>query len=116
VHRVSFRHPLDGRPGTEGLFATAPREAHGTSHVINNNGFAHGRRFDVTIGPEFRMVADLGDLDATGMVLATGQSGQPGSPHYTDHLERWLVGDYFTLPWRREAVEAQATGEVRLEP
>ena len=116
VHRVSFRHPLDGRPGTDGCFATPPREAHGTGHVLNNNGFTHGRRFDVTSGPEFRMVVDFADLDRTQMVLTTGQSGQPGSPHYADHLPRWLGGVYHTVPWTVAAVEAAATGEVRLTP
>lgn len=114
VHTVSFRHPLDGRGGTTGLFATPQRPAHGTTHAINNNGYAHGKRFDVTIGPEFRMVADLSDLDATEMVLATGQSGHPGSPRYTDHLERWLRGDYYRMPWTPAARSAH--GEVRLEP
>lgn len=115
VHRVSFKHPLDGRRGTRGLFASPPAEAHGTSHVLNNNGFAHGHRFDVTQGPEFRLVVDLGDLDRCAMTLTTGQSGQPGSPHYLDHLPHWLSGDAVTLPWSRAAVDAAATGEVRLE-
>ena len=115
MHQISFRHPLDGRAGTRGLFASPPAEAPGTSHVLNNNGFAHGRRFDVTQGPEFRLVVDLGDVDHAAMTLTTGQSGQPGSPHYLDHLPRWLRGDAVTVPWTRAAVEAAATGEVRLE-
>jgi len=116
VHRVSFKHPLDGRRGTRGLFASPPAKAHGTSHALNNNGFAHGRRFDVTQGPEFRLVVDLGDLDRAAMTLTTGQSGQPGSPHYLDHLPRWLDGRAVTVPWTRAAVDAAATGEARLEP
>ena len=116
VHRVSFRHPLDGRPGTDGLFASPPAEAHGTSHVLNNNGFAHGRRFDVTQGPEFRLVVDLGDLDHASMTLTTGQSGQPGSPHHLDHLPRWLRGEAVTVPWTRAAVDAASRGEVVLNP
>lgn len=116
VHTISLRHPLHGRPGTDGLFATPPRPAHGTTHALNNNGYAHGARFDVTMGPELRMVVDMGDLDRFGVVLTTGQSGQPGSPHFTDHLERWITGEDFTLPWGPEAVEKAATGETRIEP
>ena len=72
AHAVSFRHPLDGRPGTDGLFATAPRETPGTGYVLNANGFSHDAPFAVTSGPEYRLVVDLGDLDATTTVLTTG--------------------------------------------
>jgi penicillin amidase len=116
VHRVSFRHPLDGLPGAPDLFATPPREAHGTSHTLNNNGYEHGRRFDVIGGPEFRMVVDFADLDATETVLTTGQSGQPGSPHYADMTEPWRLGRYIHLPFTPTAVERASTDTVHLEP
>jgi penicillin amidase len=116
VHRVSFRHPLDGLPGAPDLFATPPREAHGTSHTLNNNSYEHGLRFDVIGGPEFRMVVDFADLDATETIMTTGQSGQPGSPHYSDMTEPWLTGRYFRLPFDPPAVESDSTGTVVLEP
>jgi penicillin amidase len=43
LHSVSFRHPLDGLPGTDGLFATAPREVTGNGYVLNANGYSHDR-------------------------------------------------------------------------
>jgi penicillin amidase len=116
VHQVSFRHPLDGRPGTEGLFATAPREAHGGNHVLNNNGFSHTRPFDVGAGPEYRLVVDMGDLDGATTVLTTGESGLPGSPHYDDMVDPWVTGSYLPLPFSPGAVDAAKAGETRLEP
>jgi penicillin amidase len=116
VHQVSFRHPLDGRPGTAGLFATPPREAPGTGYVLNANGYSHDAPFAVTSGPEYRLVVDLGDLDATTTVLTTGQSGLPGSPHYADMADPWVRGAYLPLPHSPAAVEAAKTGEIRLEP
>ena len=116
LHTVSFRHPLAGRPGTEGLFSTGPAPVGGTGHVLNATGFAHAAPFDVLSGPEYRLVADLGDPDATLAVLTTGQSGQPGSPHYTDHLGPWLAGEYHPLPLTPAAVEAAKVGETRLSP
>ncbi|MCI0545940.1 MAG: penicillin acylase family protein [Candidatus Rokubacteria bacterium] len=116
LHTISLRHPLDGRAGSRSLFRTTPAAAPGTSHVLNNLGYAHGRRFPVTSGPEFRLVADLGDLESTSMILSTGQGGQPGTPRFTDHLPRWLAGDYHVMPWHRAAVERAATGEVQLLP
>jgi len=84
--------------------------------VLNANSFAHDAPFGVLAGPEYRLVVDLGDLDATQAVLTTGQSGQPGSPHYTDHLGPWVAGEYHPLPFTPAAIEAQHTGETRIGP
>lgn len=116
VHAVTFRHPLDGRPGTEGLFATAPRETAGTSYVLNANGFSHDEPFAVTSGPEYRLVVDLGDLDGATTVLTTGESGLPGSPHYDDMVDPWVTGGYVPLPFSPAAVEAAQADETRLAP
>ena len=116
VHQVSFKHPLEGRPGTDGLFATAPRETAGTGYVLNANSFSHDEPFAVVSGPEYRLVVDMADLDATTTVLTTGQSGLPGSPHYADMVDPWVRGAYLPLPFSPEAVEAAKTGETRLEP
>jgi len=116
VHAVSFRHPLDGRPGTDGIFATAPRETPGTGYVLNANGFSHHAPFAVTSGPEYRLVVDLGDLDATTTILTTGLSGLPGSPHYADMVDPWVRVAYLPLPHSPAAVEAVKTGDTHLSP
>jgi penicillin amidase len=116
LHSVSFRHPLDGRPGTEGLFATASREVSGNGYVLNANGYSHDRPFSVLSGPEYRLVVDLGDLDGATTVLTTGESGLPGSPHYDDMVDPWARVAYLPLPFSPGAVEAASTGETRLEP
>jgi penicillin amidase len=116
VHQVVFHHPLDGRPGTDGLFATAPRETAGTGYVLNANSFSHDEPFAVVSGPEYRLVVDLGDLDGATTVLTTGESGLPGSPHYDDMVDPWVRGSYLPLPFSPAAVEAAKAGETRLEP
>jgi penicillin G amidase len=116
AHTVSFRHPLAGRPGTDGLFATAPRETPGTGYVLNANSFSHDEPFAVTSGPEYRLVVDLGDLDGATTILTTGESGLPGSPHYDDMVDPWVRGAYLPLPFSPAAVEAAKAGETRLTP
>ncbi|HEY9487898.1 MAG TPA: penicillin acylase family protein [Chryseosolibacter sp.] len=63
----------------------------GGNHDIVN---AHSR----THGPSWRMVASL---EPSGIkAWATypgGQSGNPGSTHYSDMLGRWVKGSYFPL-------------------
>jgi len=36
-----------------------------------------------------RFVANLGNWDESIMLIAGGQSGQPGSAHYTDSFPYW---------------------------
>ena len=49
-------------------------------------------------GAGFRAVYDLGDLDRSRFVIATGQSGNPLSPHYRDFLQRWRDGGTVRMP------------------
>jgi penicillin amidase len=43
-------------------------------------------------GPAMRFVANLGDWDQSIMLIPGGQSGQPGSKHYTDQFPYWYEG------------------------
>jgi penicillin amidase len=45
-----------------------------------------------------------------------GQSGQPGSPHYTDLLPLWSEGTYFPLAYSRKKVEEATKNRLVLEP
>lgn len=73
--------------------------------------------FLTTSGPSMRMVAPLGNTEASGgFVIPTGQSGLPYSRHYDDQLEMWRAGDLLTLSLDRGAVEASAVRRMTLEP
>jgi penicillin amidase len=43
-------------------------------------------------GPAMRFVANLGNWDESIMLIPGGQSGQPGSAHYTDQFPYWYEG------------------------
>ena len=43
-------------------------------------------------GPSMRFVANLGNWDESIMLLPGGESGQPGSRHYTDQFPYWYEG------------------------
>jgi penicillin amidase len=49
-------------------------------------------------------------------VNVPGQSGQPGSPHYSDLLPLWSEGRYFPLVYSPEAVEQETTDRLVLQP
>jgi penicillin amidase len=71
----------------------------GGNHDIVN---AHSR----THGPSWRMVVSLEKTGVkTWATYPGGQSGNPGSAHYSDMLDRWTKGQYFTMLFLHSADE-----------
>ena len=64
----------------------------------------------------FRAVWDVGNWDAGGITLPQGESGQPGSGHYTDQAQAWVTGRLWPLPFSDEAVERTAVRREALLP
>jgi penicillin amidase len=57
-------------------------------------------------GPSERFVANLADWDNSILLIPAGQSGQPGSEHYTDQFSYWFEGKPIYEPFS-EAAEAK---------
>ena len=51
-----------------------------------------------------------------GIVIPPGNSGQPGSPHYADNVERWRNVEYHPLFVDWQDIEANAESELNLNP
>jgi acyl-homoserine lactone acylase PvdQ len=64
----------------------------------------------------FRAVWDVGNWDAGGITLPQGESGQPGSGHYTDQAGAWVAGQLWPLPFSDAAVERTAVHRQTLTP
>lgn len=67
-------------------------------------------------GPGYRAIFDLADLDASGFIFSTGQSGNPLSDHYFDFAERWLEGDYITMTSAIADITTGMRGTTTLSP
>lgn len=126
MHQAAPQHPLFGREDAPGLVGALmnPRPLAvdgGTSIVLAT---AWGAQewdgdfpvFDVSTMPSARLVTDLGDLDASTWVNAAGNSGHPGSAHYTDQFAAWADGETFPWPFSADAVGAAASSTLRLVP
>jgi penicillin amidase len=59
-----------------------------------------------THGPAMRFVANLANWDESLMLIPGGQSGQPGSRHYTDQFPYWFDGKPIAQPFS-DTAEAQ---------
>ncbi|MEO6834447.1 MAG: penicillin acylase family protein [Candidatus Tumulicola sp.] len=64
----------------------------------------------------FRAVWDVGNWDAGGITLPQGESGEPGSGHYTDQAGAWIAGRLWPLPFSDAAVERTAAQRETLAP
>jgi penicillin G amidase len=115
IHTVEFLHPLDHAPNAKSLFDLGPIPRPGDDYTVNATGFWAGG-FKQVAGASYREIMDLSDWDKSVAVNVPGQSGQPGSPHYSDLLPLWSEGRYFPLWYSRDAVEKHATDTLTLQP
>lgn len=64
----------------------------------------------------FRAVWDVGNWDAGGILIPTGESGQPGSPHYADLTAAFSANQLVALPFSAAAVRAATRATLTLSP
>jgi penicillin amidase len=60
-----------------------------------------------THGPAMRFVANPANWDESILLIPSGESGQPGSSHYTDQFSYWYEGKPILAPFS-DAAEAKA--------
>ena len=99
LHRAELGHPVLSRiPVIADLFGFG-QETDGGNETVNRGLYAidGDRRFSHVAGASLRIVFDLADLDETRAITATGQSGNPLSPHYGSFAQRWRDGALLRL-------------------
>jgi penicillin amidase len=115
LHTVQFRHPLDHAPDASGLTDLGPLPRPGDEYVVNATGFDENSYYQ-TSGASYREILDTSDWNRSVAVNTPGQSGQPGSKHYSDLLPLWDAGQYFPLAYSREAVDKVTIDKLTLVP
>src|SRR5262249_46685144 len=97
--------------------AFGPVELPGEWNTLDVAGFwLSSKDHDVKHIPSARLIVDLGDLDASRIVLPLGQSGQLFDRHAHDQLDAWSRNEDFPLPFTRAAVDAAAVSTLRFVP
>ncbi len=114
LHTIRFRHSLDRLPAAAMLLDLGPLSRPGDGNTVNATWV--GRKFEQEGGASYREILDTADWDHSLAVNTPGQSGQPGSPHYSDLLPLWDVGQYFPLIYSRRMVEMDAQDRLLLKP
>jgi penicillin G amidase len=105
-HKVTFQHQIGRIKPLDQVFNRGPYPVGGDGNTI----WATASMFDRVdssngvVGPPFRFIADLSNLNQSHGILVPGNSGQPGSPHYDDQVEDWFKGEYHPMLYRKEDI------------
>ena len=117
AHAVVFSHPLSGGGRLlDWFFSRGPVPVGGDSTTVNKTTVDLRRPYGTSEAASYRQILDVGAWDGSLGVNITGQSGHPRSPHYFDQNRLWRRGEYRSLPFTREAVEAATVSRLALVP
>ena len=103
---IPIRHPLSALGFRFLNGATLPGD--GDSYTIHVQNMRDTQ--------SFRAVWDLSDWDRGGIAIPSGESGEPGSSHYTDLSRRWIAGALEPLPFSAHALAAATRETLTLLP
>ncbi len=117
IHQVTFRHALGNSSILGKVFNIGPYPVGGDSTTIWATGTSyHSLDSDHMIGPPYRMIVDLDNLDNSCSLLAPGQSGNLSHPHYRDQVKAWFNAEYHPMLYSREQVVRAKQHQLILEP
>ena len=119
AHVAPFAHRVLSRVPVVQSLVDISIETDGGPFTINRgDGRVNGgdAPFSHTHGATMRAVYDLSDLDNSRFMIATGQSGNPFSPHYGDLVERWRDGDSFTIAGSPTELSRGGNATLTLHP
>jgi penicillin G amidase len=117
LHQIRFAHTLGSVKPLDMLFNRGPYPVGGDSNTIWNTATGyHDLSGEAVVGPPFRFIADLGDLDHCLGLLSPGQSGHPLSKHYADQIKAWFTRGYHPMIVDRQELEKEAEDKLVLSP
>ena len=80
----------------------------GRLHVNNGGNARTINSVKKNHGPSWRMIVELGDTPRAFVIYPGGQSGNPGSKHYADFVDKWAKGEYYEAVYMKKADEQNA--------
>ncbi|HEY0071560.1 MAG TPA: penicillin acylase family protein, partial [Chloroflexia bacterium] len=116
LHSIQPSHPFGTQAVVGGLFNLDRLPIGGDNTTVEVSSYSWIAPFDVVNHQSYRMIVDLSNWSNSLAVFATGQSGQPGSKHFSDMMPLWIRGEYNPLLYSQEEINAQKEGVLTLQP
>ena len=79
-------------------FSIVDLKTGGHSNCINATKYNHG--------PSWKMIVSLTEQTEAYGIFPGGQDGNPGSPYYSNYIEKWTKGEYYRL-WVMDRTDTQ---------
>ena len=98
--------------------ALNPPRAHfgGDGDTVQQGGYGYRDAFDVSYLSVYRQAVDLSAIDDARWIVPGGVSGVPGSPHFSDQLERWRRHELAPMRYTESDIARDARHDLRLLP
>ncbi len=115
-------HLLDPWRQTGAVGVKHPLASLGLSFLNGGTLYGDGDAYSLHVltqsahSQSFRAVWDTADWNAGGIIIPSGESGEPASGHYTDLRDTWLRQKLMPLPFGDAAVRADARSVLTLRP
>jgi penicillin amidase len=114
IHRLGAIHPVARTPLQHELLDMHYRPHPGGAGTLSSAFYLPAGTFDTKVGASYRIISSLGPDARTWTITWPGHSGNPGSPHYADQVDRHLAGEYVAIPFVWEDVKRQAATQTTL--
>ena len=119
AHQAALDHRLFSRiPLLRSIFSNRIA-ADGGNYTLNRGTSALMSRtnpYTQIAGPGYRGVYDLANPERSAFIIASGQSGNPLSPHYDDLTPLWRDGRYVTLRGTLQELRDEGGSVLTLSP
>jgi penicillin amidase len=119
LHQATFKHRVLTKIPLIRWWADLSIATDGGDHTVNRGMTAREQAdnpYRHDDGSGLRAVYDLAELDNSRFMIATGQSGNILSRHYSDLLEPWRDGRYIQISGHRNEIAGTAIGTLSLQP
>lgn len=113
-HHAYFQHALSAVAGHRD-WDIGPLGASGSGSTVRLATYRQ-EDYRVTNGASVRLVMDVGEWDNSVCINTPGQTGVPGSAHYGDMAEPWVMGAYVPLLFSRARIEEACETRISLLP
>lgn len=93
-----------------------PRGGGPNSPNVAHFNLSDENTYTSTLGPSYRAIYDLSNLDNSRYIIPTGQSGHPLSRHYRDFAPLWADTRYIKIKTKRDSLNAEGAKFLHLIP